>query len=132
MAALPWRLREDGQVELLLVTSRRSGRWLIPKGHRMIGLSGQRAAAIEAEEEAGVRGLMSTRPIGSFNYRKRLPTGERWMTADVYALRVTRELTRWKEKHQRRRDWFSFAEAKALVVDPDLVRFLIEAEGARD
>jgi 8-oxo-dGTP pyrophosphatase MutT (NUDIX family) len=129
VAALPWRLGEDGRVEILLVTSRRSGRWLIPKGHRMVGRTAHRAAAIEAEEEAGVRGVVSPRAIGSFQYRKRDMRGDRWMTADVYALRVTRELTRWKEMHQRRRGWFPLPEARALVTDPDLIRLLTEAEG---
>lgn len=129
MAAFSWRLGKDGAPEVLLVTSRETGRWLLPKGHRMVGLSAHAAAAVEAEEEAGVRGTVSPISLGEFRYWKRDPGNERWVDVDVFALQVRRELSRWKEKHQRRRAWFGIAEAAAAVLDPDLARFLSEVEG---
>ncbi len=124
VAALPWRFTDDGEVEILLITSRETGRWLIPKGSRMIGRTDHSAAAVEAEEEAGVRGRISRTSAGSFRYHKRVPGGERLMEADVYLLQVRKELRRWKERGQRQRLWVSLAEAVALVGDPELADLL--------
>jgi 8-oxo-dGTP pyrophosphatase MutT (NUDIX family) len=128
VAAFPWRTGKTGEFEVLLVTSRETGRWLLPKGHRMVGLSPHAAAAQEAEEEAGVRGTVDPVSMGAFRYWKRDPGNERWVDADVFALHVRRELNRWKERHQRRRAWFSLSDAAMAVTDPDLARFLDEAE----
>ena len=127
VAAFSWRIGPDGQRQVLLVTSRETGRWLLPKGHRMVGLSPHAAAAQEAEEEAGVRGTVDPVSMGAFRYWKRDPGNERWVDADVFALHVHRELNRWKEKHERRRAWFALPDAAAAVTDPDLARFLSEA-----
>lgn len=110
-----------------MVTSRETGRWLLPKGNRMVGLSPHAAAVVEAEEEAGVRGTVSPISVGAFRYWKREPGNERWIDVDVFAIHVRRELTRWKEKHQRRRGWFRIPDAAAVVGDADLARFLLEA-----
>ncbi|HVF83522.1 MAG TPA: NUDIX hydrolase [Sphingomicrobium sp.] len=128
VAAFPWRAAKDGAVEVMLVTSRETGRWLLPKGHRMVGLSPHAAAAQEAEEEAGVRGTVSPVSMGEFRYLKRDPGNERWVDVDVFALQVRRELNRWKEKHERKRAWFVVSDAADAVIDPDLARFLCQAE----
>ena len=64
--ALPWRLTQSSKPEVLLVTGRRSGRWMIPKGWPMIGKSLAAAAEREAFEEAGISGSIDSRPLGSF------------------------------------------------------------------
>jgi 8-oxo-dGTP pyrophosphatase MutT (NUDIX family) len=124
VAALPWRWAAAGGIEVLLVTSRETGRWLIPKGGRMIGRTDHRAAEIEAEEEAGVRGRIGAASIGSFRYVKRLPSGDRPTVAKVYPLLVRKQLRRWKERGQRQRMWVKLEEASSLVGDPDLARLL--------
>jgi predicted phosphate transport protein (TIGR00153 family) len=106
---------------VLLVTSRESRRWVIPKGNQESGLSPHAAAAVEAEEEAGVVGAVCPTPIGSYRYRKRRKTGASLMLdVDVYPLAVSRELGEWKEDAQRERRWFSLAEAAKAVEERDL------------
>lgn len=102
---------------ILLITSRQTGRWVVPKGNLMVGKAPHEAAAIEAEEEAGVRGTISPISIGSFHYTKLLVGGGS-VIADVelFPLAVTKEMKNWIEMHQRKRRWFSIAEA-AIAVD---------------
>ena len=124
IAALPYRLdgsAAEANVRVLLVTSRDSGRWVIPKGNFGAGVSPHVAAAREAEEEAGVQGAVCPIPLGSYRYRKRRGSGASLMVdADVFPLAVTRELATWKEQHQRERRWFSLVEASRSVDEPDL------------
>ena len=121
VAALCWRAGQGGAVEILLVTSRDTGRWVTPKGGRMPGLSDARAAALEALEEAGVEGEVGETPIGVFVYLKRLKRrAPRPTEVTVFALRVDRELTDWKEAAQRTRRWFPALEAAAAVEEADL------------
>lgn len=106
---------------MLLVTSRESKRWVIPKGNPESGLTPHVAAAKEAEEEAGVRGAACPTPIGSYRYRKRRKTGASLMfDVDVYPLAVSQELAEWKEAGERQRRWFSLADAAGAVEEPDL------------
>ena len=123
IAALPYRFvnQPSAGIELLLVTSRDTGRWVLPKGNLMAPLAPHRAAAHEAEEEAGVRGSVAKKPIGTYHYAK-------WRNEDaydvaevtVYALLVVDELSRWKEQRQRERRWVSRAEAAEMVEEPEL------------
>lgn len=120
VGALCWR-RSGEKIEILLITSRESGRWIIPKGGRMAGLSNAAAAAEEAWEEAGVRGKLSERRVGTFHYAKRLERGGLRVTAvEVYALRVKQERDDWPERKERTRRWFSVAAAAAAVDEPEL------------
>lgn len=132
IAALPYRTEGnaiDAPVRVLLVTSRESGRWVIPKGNHTSGMSAHAAAALEAEEEAGVLGLVCPTPIGSYRYRKRRRSGASLMVdVDVFPLAVNEELDRWKEQGQRERRWFPLAEAAAAVEESDL-RDLIRSFG---
>jgi predicted phosphate transport protein (TIGR00153 family) len=131
IAALPYRSEgsADASVWIMLVTSRETRRWVIPKGNVSAGLAPHVAAANEAEEEAGVCGLICPTPIGSYRYRKRRGSGASLMAdVDVFPLAVTRELTEWKEKGQRDRRWFTLREAAAAVDEPDL-RDLIRSFG---
>ena len=124
IAALPYRsggAALDAPVSVLLVTSRESRRWVIPKGNPMTGLAPHAAAAQEAEEEAGVRGAVCPVPLGSFRYRKRRKTGASLMfDVQVYPLSVSEELEHWKEASERTRRWFSLADAAEAVEEPDL------------
>ena len=69
MGALVYRLKNDA-VEFLLITSRGTGRWIIPKGWPMPGRTLAQAALREAYEEAGIRGIVETSSIGSYQYYK--------------------------------------------------------------
>ena len=134
IAALPYRIEDgaDTSVRVLLVTSRGTGRWVIPKGNTMSGLSAHAAAAIEAEEEAGVTGSVCPTPLGTYRYRKRRNNGASLMIdVEVFPLAVKRELPNWKEAGERERRWFSLAEAADNVNEPDL-RDLIRSFGATE
>lgn len=115
----------EAPVRVLLVTSRETRRWVIPKGNPLGGQSSHTAAAREAEEEAGVRGAVCPVALGSYRYRKRRKTGASLMIdVDVYPLSVTEELLDWKEAGQRSRRWFSLAEAAEAVEEPDLAQLI--------
>lgn len=135
IAVLPYRTlgpAVDAPIQILLITSRSSGRWVIPKGGLMKGLSPHTAAATEAEEEAGVLGAACPIPLGSYRYRKRRASGASvWADVDVFPFAVTEELDSWDEQHQRERRWFSLADA-AKAVDEEDLRALIRSFGARE
>lgn len=133
IAALPYRTdgsAEDRPVSILLVTSRETKRWVIPKGNPMRGLAPHAAAAVEAEEEAGVRGAIRPIAIGSYRYLKRRKRGaSRMLDVDVFPLAVTEELHAWKEQDERERRWFPVSEAAEAVDEADLAA-LIRSFGA--
>ncbi|WP_181701113.1 NUDIX hydrolase [Chthonobacter albigriseus] len=120
VAALPFRRDEDGQTRVLLISSRETLRPVIPKGWPMRGKSDAKSAAIEAFEEAGVRGRMSRKPIGSYRYWKRKDDHFELANVDVYALEVRKISKSWKEQGERALAWVPQAEAAALVDDPEL------------
>jgi 8-oxo-dGTP pyrophosphatase MutT (NUDIX family) len=120
IAALPFRKRR-GKVEVLLITSRETKRWVIPKGWPMVGLKDYNAAKQEAYEEAGVQGRIGTKAIGHFDYVKRLKTGaERHCRVEIYPLKVFNLKRNWPEKHERSRAWFAVKEAAEKVVEAGL------------
>ena len=120
IAALPFRKRR-GQVEVLLITSRETKRWVIPKGWPMAGLKDFTSAKREALEEAGVTGRISKTAMGIFDYEKRLKAGETMnCSVVVFPLRVKQLLRNWKEKSERSRSWFSVDEAVKRVQEPAL------------
>ncbi|HTN64088.1 MAG TPA: NUDIX hydrolase [Devosia sp.] len=128
VAALVWRPGECG-VEVLLVTSRISGHWLLPKGWPIDGLSAAGAAKQEAFEEAGVWGDTNGDPIGNYGYGKVLKNGDTLpCTVDVFAIRALGVMPDWPEKAQRRRQWVTFPTAAARVMEPDLGRFLLQCD----
>jgi 8-oxo-dGTP pyrophosphatase MutT (NUDIX family) len=119
-AALPWR-RNGAHLEIMLVSSRETKRWIIPKGWPMSGRSGAAAAAIEALEEAGLLGVISEEPIGHYFYAKRFSQGiEELCRVEVFELRVVRQRESWLEKDQRATQWFPPEDAIALASDPGL------------
>jgi 8-oxo-dGTP pyrophosphatase MutT (NUDIX family) len=118
---LPWRLASDKGIEVLLVTSRRSGRWTIPKGWPMDGMTLAEAAEQEAFEEAGVKGTVDPSPIGSFRHvKQRLVTGELEVNIVVHPMWVDREFPKWPELGQRKRRWFTPKDAAKRVGSPEL------------
>jgi 8-oxo-dGTP pyrophosphatase MutT (NUDIX family) len=120
VAALPWRRGADG-IEILLVTSRETRRWVTPKGGRMAGLTDAGSAAQEALEEAGVEGVVSESALGTFRYLKVLKRrAPRWCVVAVFALEVRVEHESWHEQAQRERVWLSQAAAADRVDEPEL------------
>ena len=127
VGAIPYAFAEDGEVRFLLVTSRRTGRWIFPKGGRIPGLKNPQAAAREAFEEAGVEGLIALRPVGCYLARTR--RGRR-AEISLYPMRVDRVLDDWPEKSQRRRRWVDLHAARGLGLSTDLLK-LAEKTGRR-
>lgn len=123
-AALPFRVK-GGRAMVMLVTTRDTGRWIIPKGWPKRTVKPRKLAAREAYEEAGILGRVGKRPCGAFRYTKRLDSGESVACeVQVYPFEVRRELAEWPEMGQRRRLWTAPAEAALLVRDPDLAELL--------
>jgi 8-oxo-dGTP pyrophosphatase MutT (NUDIX family) len=120
VAAIPVRRSGDGNLEVLLVTSRETRRWIIPKGWPWPEVSDHEAAAAEAWEEAGVRGRVLTDKLGTFTYDKRRDDILLTVEVVVYLLEVTEEEHTWPEMEERQRAWFSPAAAAQAVVEAEL------------
>lgn len=110
----------NGQIAVLLVTSRRSGRWIFPKGRLMSGLQAHETAALEAQEEAGVEGVVSPTPLGLWRTIKRRGVRLSPLEVDMFPLRVTQQFDTWEEQTERRRHWASLREAQRLIADSHL------------
>jgi 8-oxo-dGTP pyrophosphatase MutT (NUDIX family) len=132
--AIPFRHDAEG-LRVLLITSRDTGRWVIPKGQVEKGFTAAEAAAQEAYEEAGIRGIISEIPLGIFTYSKRLRSGVAKPAAvEVYALRVEKLLKKWPERAERRLEWMPVSKAVELVQEIGmavLLRRLEEIETAK-
>lgn len=118
------------RAEVLLVTGRRSGNWMIPKGWPIRGKSLAKAAALEAFEEAGVKGTVDSKPLGSFRHTKQhLSLGLLDVSIVVHPLAVENELPKWPEDDQRERKWFSIKKAAEAVASSDLKRIILDLKG---
>lgn len=122
--ALCWRAGKTGP-EVLLISSRETGRWVIPKGWSMKGRTGPEAAEIEAWEEAGVKGRIAKDKLGHFTYDKVLKRDTRNETAqpcivDVFPLQVEKCAPEFPEQRQRRRKWFAPEKAARKVAEAEL------------
>jgi len=125
-AALPFRLAEDGELRVMLITSRQTRRWIIPKGWPIAKLNPPEVAAREAFEEAGLVGEVGRKAVTAFHYRKQVRGDKfRRCVVKVFPLRVKRELDEWPEMAERERQWFSLAEAALLVTEGGLAEFLL-------
>ncbi|WP_432286573.1 NUDIX hydrolase [Aminobacter sp. BA135] len=120
VAAIPFRVNEGGELQVMLVTSRGTRRFIVPKGWPMKGKSGRQAALIEAREEAGVRGKALKRPAGSYCYWKRLSTSFVHVVVTAYLIEVTEELEAWQEAGARQRAWLTPTDAAVLIDEPEL------------
>ncbi len=130
-AALPWRIGEDGLREVMLLTTRETHRWVIPKGWRMKGRKPAEVASQEAYEEAGLIGqIVGKRPLGNFHYEKRLAKKAILCEVQVFLFRVERQLDDWPEKGQRECRWFNANEAAVLVEEGGLAEILDRFAGS--
>jgi len=124
--AIPFRFEAEG-LRVLLITSRETGRWVIPKGNIPQGLTAARAAEREAFEEAGVKGVLRKPPLGTYAYGKRLRTGLiRPALVTVYALDVQKQLKKWPERGQRRIEWVTIPAATDMVDEPGMAHLFLK------
>jgi 8-oxo-dGTP pyrophosphatase MutT (NUDIX family) len=129
-AAIPYRRRDDGTTEVMLVTSRETKRWVIPKGWPIGGAKPHASAAREALEEAGVVGRTVAEAIGAYHYDKRLKNGtEARCKVEVFPLEVRSQRKRWREKGERKARWFDLSKAAEAVQEPGLRRLLRNLDG---
>jgi 8-oxo-dGTP pyrophosphatase MutT (NUDIX family) len=128
IAALCWRVKR-GKLEVLLITSRDTGRWVLPKGWPMEGRDPHDAAAVEAWQEAGVQGEVSDAALGVFHYDKlHIAQAAQHCEVTVYPLRVKRLAPKFPERKQRRRKWFSAAKAAKSVAEVGLSGLILRAQ----
>lgn len=110
---------------MLLITSRETRRWVLPKGNPIRGLASHEAAAHEAFEEAGVSGIPCPTPLGSFDYLKRRRNGSiKRATVAVFPLAVTGQADDWPEQDERDSKWFTLSAAAEAVDEPALSRLI--------
>lgn len=117
--AIPYTVLENRTV-FLIVTSRRTGRWIFPKGGAIAGMKPWEVAAHEAYEEAGVEGEIETTPIGTYRDAKSIGVRRTTIEVELYPLRMTRQLEDWPERRQRHRHWVTLPEAKRLLANTRL------------
>ena len=121
---IPYRLNTQKiagkKLEVLLITSRKRKRWVIPKGIIESSMTPQGSAAKEAFEEAGVMGCVSDTSIGGYTYTKWGGT----CSVEVFPFEVTKILTEWPESDIRDRQWMSVEEAASRVRE-DLLRDIL-------
>ncbi len=111
---------------VVLVTSRETRRWVVPKGWIEPKEAPHRSAAREAFEEAGLAGECDPDPLGAYAYAKRMPRGVVLpMEVVAFRFRVTRLLTDWPERRERERRLFTPDAAAALVAEPQLAELLL-------
>ncbi|MGC8203646.1 NUDIX hydrolase [Aliiroseovarius sp. PTFE2010] len=122
--ALCYRVRKD-KPQVLLISSRGTGRWIIPKGWPMAGSTPAEAATIEAWEEAGVRGRVHGPCLGFYSYDKRIESGEKFpCIVAVFAVSVAKLADDYPEADQRKRKWVSVKKAAKMVKEPELARII--------
>ncbi|MEP3639765.1 MAG: NUDIX hydrolase [Paracoccaceae bacterium] len=127
-AALCYRVVK-GKTKVLLITSRGTGRWIIPKGWPQSGEAPHQVVLNEAWEEAGVKGAVKSRPVGIFSYVKDMDEDENLpCVAMVYAVEVTDVLDEFPEQGQRKRKWMSPKKAASRVDAPELAEILLHLD----
>ncbi|CVI64448.1 NUDIX hydrolase (plasmid) [Agrobacterium leguminum] len=115
----------DGDVEVLLITSRETGRWVIPKGWPMEKKKPHQVAKQEAWEEAGIRGRVSKKPFGHYSYDKKISRDERLSClVQVHLLTVSGVEDEFPEQGQRLKKWCSPADAALAVNEPELQQLI--------
>lgn len=121
-AALCYRIKKkQGGLEILVLTSRDTGRWVIPKGWPMEGKQAHTVAAQEAFEEAGVKGKVQKEILGFYEYQKKLSNGINVLCkVQVHALEVEDLVKDFPEKKCRKLEWVSAEEAANRVNEPEL------------
>lgn len=128
IGALCWRVKR-GQLEVLLITSRETGRWVIPKGWPMADRPPHEAAATEAWEEAGVEGQIDAQPLGVFGYDKTYSAKPSVpCEVQVFPLRVAKLQPKFPEHEMRRRRWFTPKKAAKSVLEAGLSDLILAAK----
>ncbi|MGV3553359.1 NUDIX hydrolase [Rhizobium sp.] len=122
--ALCWRVTGSG-VEVLLVTTKTSGRWILPKGNVKRHETMHECARREAFEEAGVTGRIGKKALGRIEYLKR-SLGRR-LSVSIFQMLVTAQEDDYPERKFRRRAWFGFAEAAERIEEADLRALLLSS-----
>lgn len=120
VGAVPVRAASNGSIEVLLVTTRTTRRWTIPKGWPIKGLKAHETAAREAAEEAGAVGKIRKKAVGRYLYWKRMSDHFQLCTVKVFQLTVETRLDTWRERDQRHHHWFRQEDAADLVEEPGL------------
>ncbi|WP_313617752.1 NUDIX hydrolase [Agrobacterium sp.] len=129
VGVLPWRIGRDGERKILLITSRRRGQWITPRGLPMKGDAPFVAASRKAFEEAGIIGDISTVPVTTYRHTKILDDGSQVACrVTVFGMNVCGTLTHWRQKEQRHRRWFSFDVAADKLFDIELAKFVRQLE----
>ena len=125
-SALPYRRKDDGSIDILLITSKKSGKWIIPKGNAKPSEGLVEAAAREALEEAGIHGKMSPYCLGSYIYEKCAKKSKRTKrySVSVYPLHVSTLSHTWQEQTLRRRAWYEKQIASKIVSNSDLSKII--------
>lgn len=130
-AALCFRIAKD-RPQVLLVTSRGTRRWIVPKGWPIEGKTPSASAAIEAYEEAGVTGKTYDTCLGVFSYNKSVANGEALpILAMVFPLKVRHMDRAYPEANERRRKWFSLKKAAARISEPELRQIILTFDPRR-
>ncbi len=125
VGALPFRREPEREVEVYLITSRESRRWVIPKGWPMKGRKPFEAAEQEAYEEAGLVGQIGRRPLGFYFYQKRLRSRDLVLcSVKVFPLEVRKQLPHWPEQDQRDGAWFPSSHAADIVAEAGLAAMI--------
>jgi 8-oxo-dGTP pyrophosphatase MutT (NUDIX family) len=124
VAVLPICLDPEGRLRILVLTSRETGRFIVPKGWVKKGKPDCHVAAQEAKQEAGVVGRVMKKPVGRYEYWKRLSDRFERCRVKVFVLRADRQLDAWREKGQRRMAWFLLDDAIDLLDEPGVVAIL--------
>ncbi|MCB1342680.1 MAG: NUDIX hydrolase [Pseudooceanicola sp.] len=115
----------SGKTRVLLITSRGTGRWIVPKGWFVEGSTAAGSAAREAWEEAGVVGRIYDTCLGTYRYMKIEPKkADIPCRAQIFPVKVLSLKGDYPERHQRRRKWFSPKKAAELVDEPELAEIL--------
>ena len=123
--AIPYRRAKDG-IEIMLITSRSTRRWIVPKGWPLARTPSRDVARLEALEEAGLEGTIGKRRFGFFHYQKRLKDGSVVLCrVDVFAFEVGRQLDNWLERSERKRRWFDAQRAIKLVREDELKALIL-------
>lgn len=123
--ALPYRVGPEGGAEVVLITSRESRRWILPKGWPMKGFTPSRTAEREAFEEGGLIGEVGKAPVGRYSYLKRLKSGATVpCEVVVFPLQVSEQRDHWPEATEREVRWFSMQEAVETVDEKALAELI--------
>lgn len=121
---LPWRIDRRGNLRVMLITSRRRTRWIVPRGWPVKGRAPFMSAALEAFEEAGIIGDIRPTPLTHFHYLKEEGDGPRELRVTLFGMEVRGTLSHWRERDERQRRWFSLEEAADRLGDVELARFV--------